>query len=196
MAGDEGSIDAPELAAAAAEPRADDGREAPRAGELRDPEHPPREIVTLQDNIDGLLEILGGARRDLAIFSRHLDKRLYDTEGVLEAVQQLATSSPFARLRFLVVDSKPAVAAGHRLVNLGRQLSSYCEFRKVAPDFEALACEFVVVDETACLYRQDADRYEGRLHPHDGMEARLQLKTFDGIWDKSGPDPELRQLKI
>jgi len=188
---DEMTLDAPELAEAAAQPRP----ERPPAPVVDDP-NAPLQVVSLEDNINGLCRILEGARRDLAVFTRHLDPRLYDDARVLELMTQLGRSSPFARLRFLVMDAKVAASKGSKLLSLGRSLSSYFEFRKVHSDHEAMGNEFIVVDEAACLYRPQADRYEGLLHPHDGLEARLNLKTFNQIWEKSEPDPDLRQMKL
>ncbi len=188
---DEMSLDAPDLAAAAKEPRP----ERPPPEKVDDP-NAPHHLVTLEDNIAGLCQILEGARKDLAVFSHTLDRCLYDADRVLELMQRLATSSPFAKLRFLIMDSKTAVAKGSRLVNLGRNLTSFFEFRKVHNDYEAMGVEFIVVDEIACLYRSQADSYEGLVYPHSGLEGRMNLRVFDTVWDKSEPDPDLRQMRI
>jgi hypothetical protein len=188
---DEMALDAPDLAAAAKEPRS----ERPVRETVDDP-NAPHHLVSLEDNIDGLVQILEGARKDLAVFSWKLDHRLYDNDRVMDLLRQLATSSVHAKLRFLIMDSKMAVAKGSRVINLGRSLSSFFEFRKVHSDFEAMGCEFVVVDEIACLYRSQADSYQGLLYPHSGLEGRMKLRLFDKIWDKSEPDQDLRQMQI
>jgi hypothetical protein len=185
------ALDAPELAAAAAEPRPE--RPAPV---VEDDPNAPKQLNTIEENIEGLCQILDGATRELAIFTRSLDQRVYDDERVLERVRKLAMSSPFAKLRFLVMDTTYAVNKGSQLLNLGRSLSSYCEFRKVHVEHANLACEYAIVDEIAMLYRPQSDRSEGLLYPHDGMEARLKLRDFQKIWDKSETDENLRDMRL
>lgn len=155
-----------------------------------------RGLVTSEDNRAALLEMLGSANRELAIFSRVLDSRVYDETGVLDAISALATRSPFSRIRILVMDGRQAASRGSRLVELARRLSSFIEIRRVYSDFKQMADEFIVGDQTALIYRPLAERYEGAFFPSDGMRARERLRVFDRIWEKSEPDPELRRLGI
>jgi hypothetical protein len=185
------ALEAPELAAAAAEPRPE--RPAPV---VEDDPNAPHQLNTIEENIEGLCQVLDDAVRELAVFTRNMDQRVYDDERVLERIRKLAMSSPFAKLRFLVMDTHYAVSKGSQLLNLGRSLSSYCEFRKVHVEHANLACEYVIVDEIAMLYRPQSDRSEGLLYPHDGMEARLKRREFQKIWDKSETDENLRDMKL
>ena len=155
-----------------------------------------RGLTTSEDNRAALIEMLSRATRDLAIFSRHLDSRVYDDAEVLEGISQLATRSPFSCIRILVMDGRQAISRGSQLVELARRLSSFIEVRRVYSDFQQMADEFVIGDQTALIYRPLAERYEGAYFASDGMRARERLRVFDRIWEKSEPDPELRRLGI
>lgn len=155
-----------------------------------------RRVVTLSENIEVLGEMLAGAQRDLAIFSRRLDRRLYDAEAIQEGVRKLATSGPFARIRILVMEPRRATVDGSQLIDLGRRLSSYIDMRRTHSDYDQIASEFVAVDGNAILYRPVAEDYDGVADTDDPSMVRQHMRLFEEAWAKSTSDIELRSLGI
>jgi len=153
-------------------------------------------LETLADNRAAAVGIARSAKRELVLFSRDLEIALYDDEEFIGAVRALAASSRFARIRIVSIDPGPAIRAGHRLVALAQRFSSYIEIRRAAPDHATLAETFLVADGTGILYRPVASRYEGYADLSAPMQARLQLKTFEQIWNIADVDPEFRRLGI
>ncbi|HLU61653.1 MAG TPA: hypothetical protein VKZ99_04815 [Gammaproteobacteria bacterium] len=155
-----------------------------------------RRLQGVSDNREAAAAVAGEARRALAIFSHELEPQVYDTLEFLEAAKALALSASRARIRILLVDSTRAVREGHRLVELARRLSSFFEIRKPHPDDAGIPETFIIADEKALLHRPLATRWEGQASLHDPLRAREKLKLFEEIWQRSEPDPEMRQLRI
>ena len=75
------------------------------------------------------------ARRSVDIFTRDLDKKIYDRKDFLDGLQNLAVNSRGV-IRILVKDSSKAVKYGHRIISLSQRLTSFIEIRKVAEDYK------------------------------------------------------------
>jgi len=159
-------------------------------------DHEALTLAGLDDNIAVVDAMAGQARRTFDLFTRDLEPRLYDREPFYQALRQLAISSRNVEIRVLIMDSDRIVKEGHRLVDLGRRLSTYIKFRKVADDYREMACSFLVADVRGYLYRGLAIEYEGEADFYNPYRARELAREFEEIWQHSQPDPNLRQLHI
>ncbi|MGV6807228.1 MAG: DUF7931 domain-containing protein, partial [bacterium] len=56
--------------------------------------------------------------------------------------------------------------------------------------------DFIVVDETRILYKQEGDRYIGYSVDYAPREAKEISADFDELWEQSEPDPEVRRLYL
>lgn len=153
-----------------------------------------RELATSADNRRAAAILAAGARRTLALFTRDMEQTIYDTTEFATAVQQLALRSRFSRIRIAVVDPLPAIKDGHRLIELGRRLGSFIEFRRSAAEHATLADTFLIADESGLLYRPLASRYEGYMDTDDPHAARTHLHAFEAIWELAEPETEFRRL--
>ncbi len=154
------------------------------------------ELESLQDNSTHVMGMLAQATRHLRIFSRDLDRRLFDNSDFIAACKTLALRSHFCRIEILLMNSRQITAQGHRLLNLARALSSRIEIRRPEKQFEKLRHFSLTVDGQGYIYRTINDRYEGTASYHDPRYCRELDKDFDTIWQRSNVDPELRSLKI
>lgn len=169
----------------------------PGAGNSMDTRSPEyRELASSEDNCVAAAQLAANARRSLALFTRDLEQAIYDTEGFLNAVRQLALRSRYARIRIVVIDSTPAIKGGHRLIELARKLSSYIELRRPSEEHAKLSDTFLISDDTGLLYRPVASRYEGFADPQNAFEARARLHGFDDIWEQAESEPEFRRLGL
>lgn len=153
-------------------------------------------LETMDDNRNAATTIAQQSRRTLHIQSYDLDPLIYDDSDFIEAVRQIAVNSTRAAIQILLEDSRKVVSHGHRIIELARQLSTYIEIRKINTDLKNIADAFLVGDETALVYRKQAQRYEGFVNFNDRGRCRQVLTDFRDSWEKAAPDPELRRLHI
>ena len=135
------------------------------------------------------------ARRSVDIFSRDLDKKIYDNRDFLDGLQNVAVNHR-GLIRVLVKDSGNAVKYGHRLIALSQRLTSFIEIRKVAEDFKEYNEAFLIADEIGYAHRKHADRFEGIARFNAAKEAVNLLVFFNEVWRHSVPDPNLRRIYL
>ena len=135
------------------------------------------------------------ARRRVDIFTRDLDKKIYDNRDFLDGLQNVAVNQR-GLIRILVKDSDKAVKYGHRLIALSQRLTSFIEIRKVADDFKEYNEAFLVADEIGYAHRKHADRFEGIACFNGAKEAVNLLIFFNEVWRHSAPDPNLRRIYL
>ena len=157
------------------------------------------QLLTLEnssDNYDIALRMLQHTRREVAILSRHLDGRLYDTSEFMAGLTRLAVQQPRCRIRLLLKDVEPLVKYGHRIIELSRRLSSKIGVRTIHPDYREYNEAYMVFDERGIIKRRYSDRYEGIANFNDPKQARELMAFFNEIWNISEPDPNMRRLHI
>ena len=96
----------------------------------------------------------------------------------------------------LIAEPARAIKNGNAFVQLGRRLNTYIEFRDVREDLRTHNESFCIADETALVYRLQANRWEGIADTYEPAVARLYGKMFDEIWLDSEVEIEFRQLGI
>ena len=143
-----------------------------------------------------VVEIASLATRSMAIFTHDLEPEIYDHEDFLDTIKRFVLARSFARIRVLIVDPSRAMKHGNRFVTIGRRLNSYIEFRNVKEDYRNHPEAFCIADESALVYRIDANRWEGMADTYEPAVARSYLNTFDEIWNACEVDPELRQMHL
>ncbi len=143
-----------------------------------------------------MVAVANVAIRSLAIMTRDLESGIYDDSEFLDAVKHLCLSRSYARIRVLVTNPNRTLRDGNRFVYLGRRLSTFVEFRHVGEQHRDRKEAFMIADESALVFRADADRWEGIADTSEPTIARRYLNTFDEIWAHSNPAHEFRQLHI
>jgi hypothetical protein len=142
------------------------------------------------------IALVAQSRRTVEILSRHLDPSVYDTVEFSDALRRFVLDSSRARVHIIVMDSKPILATGHRLVNLAQHLSSFVEIRKPDAKHARYNCAILLADRTGSVFRQLADRFHGVVNFGDRRVASDLGETFDEMWAHAEPDPNLRRLRI
>lgn len=150
-----------------------------------------------QDELSAIaLDLVLQCSRTVQIISRHLDAQLYDNEPFILALKKLIRRSRYTSIQILLHDSAPAVQAGHRLITLYQQLSSYIQIRRIGTDFKDYNHAFLLADRTGFIFRQFADRFDADVNYHDPLYGKKLAEKFVEIWEVSEPDPHLRRLYI
>lgn len=142
-------------------------------------------------------QMIGGARTEIALLSQELDRRVYGTEDFGETLRRFVLQHNHTRVRVLVNATKTAMANSPRLIELGRALSSFVEFRELLPSRQhSIREEYLVADGRLLLYRETPADLESKYYGTAPHFARLKLKDFDLLWNESTTAQELRKLSL
>jgi hypothetical protein len=156
-----------------------------------------RWVISDQEEMrQAAIDIAGESTRKISIFTHDLEPGIYDDADFLEIVKRLCLSQAYARVRVLIADPTRAIKNGNNFVHLGRRLNTYIEFRHVREDLRTHAEAFCIADETALVYRLQANRWDGIADTFEPAVAKLYGKMFDEIWQASEVEIEFRQLGI
>lgn len=156
-----------------------------------------RWVISTQDEMRrAVIEVANEATRRVSIFTHDLEPGIYDDPDFLEVIKRLVLSQAYARIRVLIADPARAVKNGNSFVHLGRRLNTYIEFRHVREDLRTHAESFCIADETALVYRLQANRWEGIADTFEPSIAKVYGRMFDEIWHASEVEFEFRQLGI
>lgn len=143
------------------------------------------------------LEMVSGARQDLSLLTQALEPRTWCTEAFVDAVRSFVLQHERTRFRILVTNARQAISGGSRLVELGRALSSFIEFRELQPERRlGVVEEYLIADGRLLLHRETPSDLQSRFYGSQPRSARLKLREFDLLWNESTTAQELRDLKL
>lgn len=143
------------------------------------------------------LQLVARAKRNLWLYSRDLEPKLYATAGMIEAFKRFALQARGGELRVLLHDPDAVMRDGHPLVTLAHRLPSRIALRvpQEEPDLQ-YAGAFLLNDTGGYLWRPVASRFEGTGNLHAPGKQRQLREYFVQVWERSLPDPRLRQLHL
>ena len=132
----------------------------------------------------------------LTIVSRHLDPTIYDNDPFAEAVKDMVLSNRYARIRLFVVDSRPLISTGHRMLELSSRLASFIEIRAPSRLHKRFNEAILVADNVGYIHRQFSDRFEGTASFSDKRVAKSLAARVEEMWARGVPDTNFRRLHI
>lgn len=141
------------------------------------------------------LSLIAAARRDIALLSFNLDPSIYNRDDIYTALKDFILLSPRSRMRILLNDAGPA-ARGHRVVELGRTLSSFVEFRVLDERQRDVHADWLIIDQKQVLERRTPEHLEAHLYSDDPRFARTKYKQFEKYWQSGVPASALRPLHL
>lgn len=143
-----------------------------------------------------LLALADGARRDLGMFSHHLDPGLLDRSDVLEALRRFATRSGERRVRILLQDAATPQRDDAPLLTLAQRLPSTFSFRQVEdPVDTGYRAAYAFSDTGGMSFRPLGDRFQGEGGRRVPVPARRLQREFERAWERSRPCVEYRALR-
>lgn len=140
--------------------------------------------------------LISQARYGVDIVTRDLDAAVYDDAELLERLKGFVLDRRRVKVRILLRDPGPALRAGHRLIPLARQLSSFFEIRVPAVQHRDFNQAFIVVDRAGYVHRELAERFDGTASFHDPMGAEALRRQFEEMWEPASASPDLRRLHL
>lgn len=136
------------------------------------------------------------AHAELVLFSHDLDARVYGNEDFCDTLKRFILQHRRARLRALVHSPALAMRRGHRLIELGRALSSRIEFRQLGEEHLKLREEYLMADQRTLLYKEIYNDLGVQHYANDPLRGREQMRIFESLWQQSLPAREFTDLKI
>lgn len=171
--------------------------EVTRAALAPRPESQEIVVDSLRQTQQIALQLVGQARRNLWLYSRDLDVKLYGTPEMLEALKRFAITSGGGQLRILLQDPAAPLRDGHPLISLAQRLSSSMLIRVPEDELDLkYPGAFLIDDRGGYLLRPIGSRYEGTANLHAPGRQRQLREYFEQVWERSLPDPELRPVHI
>lgn len=141
--------------------------------------------------------VVTATRRELCLYSRHLDPGLFDAPEVLEALRRLATRRQRVDIRILLQDAGTPQRAHAPLIGLGQRLSSVFAFREITdPADHGYASAFIANDSGGYYFRTLGNRFDGEAALDFGGRARQLADGFMPVWERARVVTEFRALDI
>ncbi len=143
------------------------------------------------------LKIAETTRLELTLLSFALDPAIYGAEPFVDAVKTFLLGENRARLRVLLNQPRLTAQGAHRLVELGRQLSSRVEFRELAyeqlSDFRG---EWVIADGCQFLEKRNPESLVASYWQTAPLRVREKLDKYEALWNEAAPARDLQRLAI
>lgn len=154
----------------------------------------------LDDSRKAMLDMLGGMRRTLCLYTPLLRPEFYDDPDLLTAIRTRVVGQPKLRLQLALPPAREWRSDCPGLLRLADRLTSALILRTPIPgelpDRPELGQGFVIVDERVLLRFIDPRRLLGEYQPQPGERTKELLELFREIWNRSQPDPDLGRLGI
>ncbi len=161
--------------------------------------HPPQRLEGRTGFAASALQLVRAARGELLLLSDSLERGLYGSEEFAEAVKGFLLGGEHARLQVLVRQPQQAVRNVPRLLELGRRISSRCQFREPSEAQRAvgeLRSEWLLADRRVLLERREPESLEAQFWAAEPQRGKLRAEAFEALWDEAQPAQELRSLEI
>ena len=157
------------------------------------------EVIEIEDGAtlnDLSLRMAQQGSRFVDIVSRHLDPPVYDTDDFALALKRLALSSKRARIRIMVIDARPLITSGHRLIELASRLPSFIEIRAPGRQHRGFNEALLLVDNTGYIQRQFSDHFAGQANFSDRRVGASMRERINDMWERGVPETRFRRLHI
>ncbi|EIJ42242.1 hypothetical protein BegalDRAFT_1347 [Beggiatoa alba B18LD] len=151
---------------------------------------------TEEETAQATVTMINQTDRQLDILTRYFDPAIYDTDACVEAFERLALNSRHSRIRILIQDTSKILYKEHRVLNLGKQLASYIEFRSPTGKYRTWSENFLIADKIGVIHRPHADSHKTLISFNDVSIVQQLAPLFDTIWAEATLDPNMRNFVI
>ncbi|MCP4697435.1 MAG: hypothetical protein GY862_11365 [Gammaproteobacteria bacterium] len=150
-----------------------------------------------EENRQAALAMIQQTERYLDILSRDFEPAIYDNDECYDAMMELALrNTRYSRIRILIHEPGKTVMRGHRVLDLGKRLSSFFHFRQPAEEHRGIPKTFLIADEIGFLCREYTDSLKAAANFCDPMGAKELLELFQTLWNEAESHPDLRILTL
>lgn len=141
-------------------------------------------------------KLFSSATCTLNIISRTLDHTIFDQADVIKTISDFIRRGSHTKVQILVYNTTDMIKRNHRLGLLAEKAPSKITIRTLPGELNHFNESMVIADKHGFIHNLQSDKYEGVVSFNDSQRCLELLSVFNGLWDRSLPDPNLRQLKI
>lgn len=134
--------------------------------------------------------------RKIDILTHDFDPLIYNTDDMFDVFETFALQSHHSRVRVIMHNPQLIVSRGHCLIELGKRLSSFFDFRCISNRFASYPDTFLIADNIAVMHRPYPDSVKTSFHFCDAQLAKSLTNKFTDIWHESEPHPYLSNITI
>jgi len=153
----------------------------------------PGDTPPCAELLPGLLDL---TRRRLRVFVQRPDPAWFERGDTPARLQALFTQHPNNRLQICVRDAAGLLQDCPRLVELVRRLPSRCALRVAAPEHREIIESYALGDDHSYLLQPEHWNPHCVLRTQDPAGAHRLVESFEAVWARAEPDPELRALHL
>lgn len=146
-----------------------------------------RHVHSRAEANEALVEILTQARRQITVFAPALDRFLFNTSAVAEALATFAAAHRDNTARFLVEHSAQAVHDNGRIVELCRRFRDFIKMRQVDEDDAGLREMYVIADGRSYLHQRDIDASDYLVALDASRVVRPLMLRYEHMWERGSP---------
>jgi hypothetical protein len=142
------------------------------------------------------IELIKNAKREICFFGSDIDSVLFSGTEISETLSQFARRNSHTQIRFLTHSTQKAISQGHALLTLARRLTSSFNIHITAKQHKMLNEQFLLVDDMAYLYMNNALYYKGQSCSNSPLSVRSYKQAFNERWEHSQPDINVREMML
>jgi hypothetical protein len=131
--------------------------------------------------------LLRSARREVRLFSPHLDSAVFNTDAVTGALAAFATQHGRNRARVLLEDATQVLRDNSRLISLARRLPDNVELRELEDADRGARDAYLVADRAAYFAQADVTRSEATVVTQKSRDLADLIERFEAAWERSRP---------
>ena len=155
----------------------------------------PELLTGVADFAARATQMVSTARMEIALLTLDLDRRAYGSAVFAESLRRFVLQHSHTKVRILVNATQTAIANNPRLIEFGRSLTSFVEFRELLPPRQPVVRqELLIADGRTMLFKESSSDLEARYYGAQPLAVKEKLKEFQMLWDESVPAQELRRL--
>lgn len=154
------------------------------------------EVPATADQSGAIRELVADGRRTVRVFSDFLDPQLFDNADLVAELSRVARLGRQCQVRILVKNSLFLVKRSHRLATLHRRLPSSVPIRKLTYSPDHFVANYVLIDDCGVFFIPNEEDKVCFANNDDRPLVKHLIEQFDDLWDKSSPDPELRDMPM
>lgn len=149
-----------------------------------------------EELIAAVVTLLGESKLSVKALVPQLDARLWEDNGVAEALRHFLVGHSRAQATICVQDISATRPGTARLLDLVERVPSRCELRLAAREHADLTESFLLFDDRHYLRQAASGERLWKSHAHPPNEAARLTSLFDEVWQYAQPHPDLRRLNL
>lgn len=153
-------------------------------------------LSRVEDNRAAAISLCAQAARRVRIVSRRLDPPVLDVAQICDGLRAAISRQARFEVRILVLDPAGLARAGHALLRLSQDLSSYVDIRVPAETYREYDAFLLLADEVGVLHRPVADRWHAIVSFNDPGRVRSLGREFDRMWETASRDVNLTRMRL